>query len=456
MKIRTKLSMQFACIVASILILFSISIYYSSVTYRKIEFKGRLFEKAQSVGKLLNTDEIINDDILKNIAKKTVPLYNADIIIFNDSNYQVLNTTDSLKFFNISNRLLDEIKLNKELYFDHQDKEFYGKYLSKNSTKHILIVSAEDIYGHSKIKNLLKILIIGFILSVLLTSFIAWIYAGLALRPISDVVSQVDNITINNLYSRVKEGNGKDEIAYLAVTFNKMLERLEGAFKMQRSFVSNASHELRTPLTSISGEIEVTLLKERKTDEYEKVLISILEEIKNLGKLSNGLLELAQASLDISSIKKQALRIDELIWQVRTDIIKHKKEYTINLDFGENLDDEKKLTIDGNEQLIKSAFFNLMDNGCKFSDNNQIDIKIAYHNKILKIDFKDQGMGISKEDLNYISEPFYRGYNAKVIDGHGIGLPLVYKIVKIHDCQILIDSEVNKGTTISLSFPVTN
>ena len=75
----------------------------------------------------------------------------------------------------------------------------------------------------------------------------------------SDVVKQVDKITIASLNMRVNEGNGTDEIAQLAITFNQMLERLESAFEMQRSFVSNASHELCTPLTSITGQIEVSL-----------------------------------------------------------------------------------------------------------------------------------------------------------------------------------------------------
>ena len=456
MKIRTRLSLQFASIVATILILFSLSIYFSSSRYREIEFKGRLLEKVQSVAKLLDENEIINSYVLKNISRKTIPLYNADIIIFDEGNYQVLNTTDSLHVFNITKELIYKIKLNKEFYFKYENKEFCGIYLNKKTSKYILIVSAEDIYGHSKIQNLIKILFIGFILSVLLTSFIAWIYAGVALMPISDVVNQVDNITINNLYSRVNEGNGKDEIANLAVTFNKMLERLEGAFKMQRSFVSNASHELRTPLTSISGEIEVTLLKERGVHEYEKVLSSISEEIKKLGKLSNGLLELAQASIDVSSIKKINLRIDDLIWKVRTELLKHKKEYTINLNFDDNFDDEKKLTIYGNEQLIKSAIFNLMDNGCKFSSNYQVDIKIGYSLNSVIIEFKDSGIGISSRDLKYIYEPFYRAENAKIITGHGIGLPLVEKIINIHNGKIDIYSEINKGTQISISFPLEN
>ncbi|MEK7225151.1 MAG: HAMP domain-containing protein, partial [Bacteroidota bacterium] len=71
-----------------------------------------------------------------------------------------------------------------------------------------------------------------------------------ALKPISNIIREVGNITVTNLRSRLNEGNGTDEIALLAITFNKMLDRLVMAFEMQRSFVSNASHELRNPLTT--------------------------------------------------------------------------------------------------------------------------------------------------------------------------------------------------------------
>ena len=98
----------------------------------------------------------------------------------------------------------------------------------------------------------------------------------------SDVVKQVDKITISSLDMRVNEGNGTDEIAQLAITFNKMLKRLESSFEMQRSFVSNASHELRTPLTSITGQIEVSLMKSRTHEEYETILESVLKTLKVL------------------------------------------------------------------------------------------------------------------------------------------------------------------------------
>jgi signal transduction histidine kinase len=270
----------------------------------------------------------------------------------------------------------------------------------------------------------------------------------------SDIVRQVEKITISNLNMRVNEGNGVDEIAQLAITFNKMLERLESAFEMQRSFISNASHELRTPLTSITGQIEVSLMNKRSQEEYEAILKSTLEDIKNLNELSNGLLDLAKASSDITEITLRPLRIDEVLWQTHGELIRRKPDYKIQIIFDSPVDDEKKLIVTGNEHLLKTAFANLMDNACKYSSDRHAEVHLNTLADKIRISFSDRGIGISPEDMKKIFEPFFRAKNAWNIPGNGLGLALTERIIKIHQGIISIDSEVNKGTTVNTEFPV--
>src|SRR5690606_31852147 len=182
-------------------------------------------------------------------------------------------------------------------------------------------------------------------ISLGLASLSGWFYAGRALRPISKVVNQVADISIINLDQRVDEGNGKDEIAQLARTFNEMLSRLEASFLLQKNFIANASHELRTPFTAITGRLEVTLLSTRNNDEYRAVIESVLEDIRSLNKLFNKLLLLAQASTEDRERKMQHLRVDELLWQTKDELIKLSPTYQITIDLDENLDDELKLTV---------------------------------------------------------------------------------------------------------------
>ena len=270
----------------------------------------------------------------------------------------------------------------------------------------------------------------------------------------SEVVKQVDKISISNLDMRVDEGNGTDEIAQLSITFNRMLERLEKSFEMQKSFVSNASHELRTPLTSITGQIEVSLLKPRTQEEYRIILESVLEDIKNLNTLSNRLLDLAKASSDISAIILSPLRIDEIFWATRAELLEQRNEYNITIQFSEPIDDANKLTVLGNENLLRTAISNLMDNACKFSPDKSVKIIISVSENHIVARFIDNGIGIDNADLKLIFQPFFRAKNAKTISGHGLGLSMTDKIIQIHHGSTLIESCLHKGTVVTISLPI--
>jgi signal transduction histidine kinase len=304
-----------------------------------------------------------------------------------------------------------------------------------------------------KINNLRIVLIIVFFLGLAIAAFAGWFFAGQALRPISSVIEQVDKISISNIYSRVDEGNKTDEIALLAITFNKMLERLEAAFEMQRTFVANASHELRTPLTSITGNIEVSLIKKRETHEYEEILSSVLEDIKHLTDLTNGLLDLAYASRDISEIKMQDQRIDELIWQARTQLLKQKSSCKIIVEFLNMPDEEQLWCFRGNEQLLKTAFINLIDNACKFSSDQSVNISIEVSPAGINLIFKDNGPGIPENDKQNLFQPFFRASNTRHIKGHGLGLSMTQRIIHLHGGKITILSSSEKGTEILIEFP---
>jgi signal transduction histidine kinase len=273
------------------------------------------------------------------------------------------------------------------------------------------------------------------------------------LQPIAKVVNEVDEISISNLNFRLDEGNGQDEISKLAQTFNDMLSRLETSFLSQRNFISNASHELRTPLTSITGQLEVILLNTRSPQEYKSVMYSVLEDIKNLNILSNRLLLLAQATSAERVQRMTQLRIDELVWQAKEEVSKHYPDFIINIDMDGNLDDDHKLIIHGDEQLVKTAFINLFENGCKYSQNRTTNVFIKSRDAGVEIMVHDNGIGIPKEELASIFEPFFRGSNAGNIKGHGIGLSMVSGILRLHNAGISINSGINEGTEVKINFP---
>jgi signal transduction histidine kinase len=453
MNIRTKLTLRFILITAVILLLASFSIYVFSANYREEEFYNRLENKANNTAKLLIEVDEVDVNLLRRLEEDnpvSLPQEKITIYNFRDS---ILFTTDESQTIRISEELLTQIRLEGQVRHTQGDYEVLGFLFKAKYDRFVVVAAAVDVYGWKKINNLRFILLVVFASSIVMVSFTGWLYAGRALQPIAKVVNQVSDISINSLNLRVDEGNGKDEIAKLAQTFNSMLKRLQSSFITQKNFIANASHELRTPLTAITGQIEVTLLNTRSAKDYQDVLNSILEDIKNLNLLSNRLLLLAQTSSEERQKKMSHLRIDELIWQAKEELTRLNNHFVINIDLNENLDDESKLTIHGDEQLIKIALSNVMENGCKYSADHTVNVFIQSATpREIEILFRDRGIGIPGGDLKNIFQPFYRGSNTQGIKGHGIGLSMVRGIVKLHNGNIEIRSHEQEGTSVKLSF----
>jgi signal transduction histidine kinase len=453
MNIRTKLTLRFISITAIIILLGSVLIYVFSADYRESEFYNRLQNKANNTAKLLIEVDEVDATLLRKLEQgNPVSLPDEKIIIYNYKDIPLFST-DEEGTVKIDKHLLDKIRLEDEVRFKQGGYEVLGFLFKGQYDRFVVIAAATDIYGFKKLKNLILILFSVFSISIVTVSVSGWFYAGKALQPIASVVNQVSEISITSLNLRVNEGNGKDEIAKLAQTFNSMLSRLESSFLAQKNFIANASHELRTPLTAITGQLEVTLLNTRSPEDYKSVINSVLEDIKSLNQLSNRLLLLAQSSSLEREKRMSFLRIDELIWQTKDDLLKHHPSFIINIDLNENLDDEKKLTIKGDERLMKTALSNIIENGCKYSNDQTINVYVAFSRFGLTLTFRDKGIGIPKEDFANIFEPFYRGSNTKSIKGHGIGLSMVKGIIKLHGGAIQVNSGEQAGTTVTLNIP---
>jgi signal transduction histidine kinase len=453
MNIRTKLTVRFILITAIIILLASILIYVFSAEYRERDFYERLANKANNTAKLLIEVDEVDAELLRRIEQDNpVSLPNEKILIFN---YQdsLLFSTDEDRGINITKSFLDQIRLEDRVTLAQNDFEVLGFLFKGRYDRFVVIAAATDVYGFKRLRNLIYILLLVFAISIVIVTVSGWIYAGRALYPISTIVQQVRQVSAANLSYRVDEGNGKDEIAELAQTFNSMLASIETSFVTQKNFIANASHELRTPLTSITGQLEVILMGKRSEDEYNQAINSVLEDIKHLNSLSNRLLLLAQTTSPEREKRMSSVRIDEIIWQAQDDLIKHHPEFQIAVDLNEQLDDEESLTIKADEQLIRTAFSNLMENACKYANDKTCNVFIDHSRFGITVTVKDKGIGIPESDMPKIFDPFYRGRNTKDIKGHGIGLSMVKGIIKIHDGTIQIQTAEGHGTKVTVTLP---
>jgi signal transduction histidine kinase len=440
MNVRARLTLIFSIIVIVLVSGISIAIYFFSADYREDDFYQRLKNKAVNTAKLLIEVEEVDADLLKRIERDNpTNLPNERIIIFNYKNEE-LYSSDVGDSIMVERSILDDVRLEKEIRFARGNFEALGFLFIEKFDRFTVIAAAEDIYGLGKLRNLRNILLLTFGICIVVVPISGWIYVGRMLSPISTLVNQTEEISASHLDRRLHAANTTDEFGKLTETFNSMLERLEQAFLAQKHFISNASHELRTPLTSITGEIQVTLAQDRDKEKYKDVLKSVLDDVKRLSHLSNQLLLLAQASTDFPDQIKNPVRIDEMIWQLKDDLTKSEPEYRIEIDMDASLDDEA-LTVQGDEQLLKVAFLNLMDNGCKYSDSKTVKVKLSSGSHTINMNFENRGIGIDPVDLETIFQPFFRGRKARSFKGHGIGLSLVQRIITLHQGAIKVMSD---------------
>lgn len=435
------------------MIIASIAIYLSSATFRREDFFNRLGDKAHSTANLFFKAEGIDANRILSIANEgPVFLQNEKIIILNFKNDTIYNS-DENSDIRVNNNIIERVRQGYDITYK---QDTYGVLVTlyfTNNDRFVIIAAASDEIGSLHLAKLKTILTIVCLISLLVFFIAGWFYSGRALKPISDVVNKVEDISITSLNLRVFEGNGTDEIGKLANTFNKMLERLETSFAMQKNFISNASHELRTPLTSINGQLEVLMMKDRSTAEYKAALASVLDDIKSLIFLSNRLLLIARTSAEGPVHFNKKIRIDEILWQAQEETTRFNNNYNINISIHSSLTDSDQMIVVGDDYLLKVAVSNLIDNACKYSSGHTVDIKFRHIEKFIEVVFEDRGIGIPEADIQKIFEPFYRGSNTHSISGSGIGLPLVNQIIKNHNGTLKLTSELGKGTIVTIMLP---
>ncbi len=435
------------------MIIASIAIFLSSANFRSEDFYNRLMDKARSTANLLfNTDGVDANRILRIENNSPVFVQNEKIIILNFKNDTVYNSDENSDIV-IKNNYLDRVRMGYNIGYKQDPYTVLGTLYYTKYDRFVIIAAAIDAEGSAHLEKLKIILIIVCLISLLLFFIAGWFYSGRALKPISDVVKKVEDISITSLNLRVLEGNGTDEIGRLAKTFNKMLERLETSFGMQKNFIANASHELRTPLTSINGQLEVLMMKDRSTAEYKSALGSVLDDIKSLIDLSNRLLMIARTSAEDPVHFNKKIRIDEILWQVQEEITRFNKGYRINISMDDSLTDSDQMIVVGDDSLLKIAVSNLIDNSCKYSSDHTVDIRFRHIEKFIEVVFEDRGIGISEGEHQKIFEPFYRGANTISFSGTGIGLPLVDQIIKNHNGTVKLVSQIGKGTVVTVLLP---
>jgi len=446
MYIKTKLSFEFTLIVFGILLFFSAAVYYFSYTTQHNKFADNLTKRAKNTAILLINLPEVDSTLLKKIQQSTFNWPEEEIVV-TDSELNILYS-NNIQYLNRD--VINENSVKGDNYrFSISEKDgICYKHVFKNQT-YTVMVMAFDKNRKENLSELREILLWSILFSVWLAVYLSYLFAKKAIQPISNIIKSVKDINSSRLGNRLHEGNKKDEIAQLALTFNQMLSNLEISFKNQEDFVANASHELRTPLSVMIVESDYILSREQSSEEYKKHISNMASDLKKLNVQLTSLLELAQINQD-KSLQLSSIRIDEIvlnaIHQIKTRYSTRKIIPVIQ--YPEN---ENELLVNGNAGMLGVAFQNLIENACKFSEDDVI-IEFILQQPFIKIIISDKGIGIPSNEIENIYKPFTRASNVRYKSGFGIGLALVAKIFELHEVEFKVYSTEKKETRFELKF----
>jgi len=296
--------------------------------------------------------------------------------------------------------------------------------------------------------------------SLLVTGLASTWYVGRSLRPIAeltrraaDTTERVENPGRQALWAPLTVANPPDELGLLAETFNRLFVRVDSALRQLRQFVSDASHELRTPLSILQGETELLLAEPRSTEQYQKALGVIDEELKKLSRIVEGLFTLSMADAGQLRLARDPVYLNEVLEEACALISPRARAKQIDIEWALG----QEVAYLGDEAFLCQLFLIFLDNSVKYSPpRTRVRVNLRAVDSRLRISFEDQGAGISKEHLPRIFERFYRVANpvGGEAQSGGLGLAIAQAITRSMGGSIECESTPGQGSTFTVNLPL--
>jgi signal transduction histidine kinase len=306
-----------------------------------------------------------------------------------------------------------------------------------------------------------QVLMILLPVSLVLTGAISAWYVGRSLSPIAELTEHAARLTRaiaepGQVVMKTPRlvSNSHDELGHLAATFNVLFARVIAAVEQLRQFVSNASHELRTPLAVLQGETELLLSEHREPAEYQKALNVIHSELRHLSHIVEGLFTLSIADAGQLRVANDDLYINEILEEACEIAVPLARSKGISIE--QSLHSE--IPSRGDESFLRDLFLVFLENAVKYSPaNTRIKVNLSRVNGSARVQFQDQGIGISAQHLPHIFERFYRATESDFVETRsgGLGLSIAQAIANAHGGKIECETVQGRGSTFTVILPIT-
>ncbi len=299
----------------------------------------------------------------------------------------------------------------------------------------------------SVLRHLFMLLIIPL---CILAGLVGWLLARKAMRGVEEVTQTAIDISMGSFDKRVDVKSHSTEIDGLAKVFNGMVDRLQAVISSMKEMNNNIAHDFRSPLARIRVMAEMSIMGEKTKQELRDLAVNTLEECDNLINIVNTTMDIAETEVGFGELSLEKIKIDRLINQAIElfDHIAAEKNIKIKADIPESC------TIYADKNKLQRMITNLLENAIKYTHpGGRILISVTRDEDRIIMKFKDNGIGIDKEDLSKIFNRFYRCDKSRSEEGIGLGLSLVKAIVEASGGTIRVISQIGKGSQFIVSFP---
>lgn len=412
--------------------------------YERELLKGR-YEEILSLSKDINVEISENGfyeylQQLTDSEDESIRIYSLDKIYY-ESKSEIWN---EIKFDYVNEKIMTYSK-----FFDFDIYMGITGPIDIGDSQYIVQIVRENDMFQDFIENSLPILIFTLILGLVLSGIGAMYVSKNFIKRLRKLITTMNEIKEKGINKRAEISELNDEVDKVNIVFNSMMDELEEAFHEQSRFVSDASHELKTPLTALHGHLSM-LKRWGKNDKQrlEKSLDICLKEVERLKKLVNDMLLLSKAEKTEVNLSKLD-EIDPII--IVDEVVEHYKVLNPNVKYIINIEENIKVKIDPND--LKQLLIIFIDNSIKYNNKDNIEIQIIVKNELgkLKLEVKDNGIGIPENEVNNVMKRFYKVDKSRVNNNSfGIGLSIANRIANNYNTKIHIESELDKYTIIRI------
>ena len=316
--------------------------------------------------------------------------------------------------------------------------------------RYILQAEASLSLAERTLRGLIGLFVASSAAMIILAWFGSDWLARKTLQTIHLLSRTAERVSESSFHDRVKLEAPYSEFQQLAHAFNSMLDRLQKAYETERHFVDYAAHEMQTPLTILRGSLEVALQKDRSAEAYREVLVSNLNQVERLIRLTKALLTLARFTSGRPPMHLGPVKLEPLLRELVEDLSLLAADRDIRLE----LQAESAPLVLGDELGLKQLMINLLDNALRHTDpGGLVTVRLQASDDIVTVSVQDNGHGIDPRHLPHLFDRFYRADSgtARNSEGTGLGLPIVKEIATAHHGTVTVDSEVGKGSTFAVT-----